>query len=283
MLRDAARDIYRRLPGKGPAFSVLRKVWTPPESVWRHLWFEGFFETSFEGKPVKLYHSGTMMENAVFWRGFEGPWEGYSLKLFGAAARQSKFVVDVGAHAGIYSLIAQVANPSARVMAFEPNRAFTTSFKNSVQANRFNIEIVEAGLSDHDGEVHFSGFEVVEAGSAKAKQKVQVLRLDNLLAGREDWTGLDLMKIDVERHEPEVLRGCGELLEAHRPSILVEILDDEVGALIEPLMPTDYAFFAVDDAERSLTRVSSVRRYRDRNLFLCTEGVARSLNLPVAP
>lgn len=41
------------------------------------------------------------------------------------------------------------------------------------------------------------------------------------------------MKIDVETHEPEVLEGVGEYLKKFRPSLLIEILDDEITAKVQ--------------------------------------------------
>ena len=36
------------------------------------------------------------------------------------------------------------------------------------------------------------------------------------------------MKIDVETHEPAVLKGMGEYLRSFRPTMLIELLNDEV-------------------------------------------------------
>lgn len=50
--------------------------------------------------------------------------------------------------------------------------------------------------------------------------------LDSLLE-EFDFPRVDLMKIDVERHEPAALRGMQRFLAMCRPTILIEILDDD--------------------------------------------------------
>ena len=41
-------------------------------------------------------------------------------------------------------------------------------------------------------------------------------------------TKIDLLKIDVETHEPEVLEGYTKYIHLHKPTMLIEILNDEL-------------------------------------------------------
>ena len=45
-------------------------------------------------------------------------------------------------------------------------------------------------------------------------------------------TAVDLLKIDVETHEPAVLKGFLDLLRRDRPTLLIELLTDEVAAQV---------------------------------------------------
>jgi hypothetical protein len=54
----------------------------------------------------------------------------------------------------------------------------------------------------------------------------------------------DLLKIDVEMHEPEVIEGALGVISSSRPAILIELLSAELGARVGSLLPT-YVFFEV--------------------------------------
>ena len=76
-------------------------------------------------------------------------------------------------------------------------------------------------------------------------EKVEVQRLDYFLTSYH-CKGLDLIKIDVESHEPAVLRGLGEWLLRFQPSLIVEIWNNDVGMQVEAaLKDCDYLYFAI--------------------------------------
>jgi hypothetical protein len=57
----------------------------------------------------------------------------------------------------------------------------------------------------------------------------------------------DLLKIDVETHEASVLRGLGKLL-GNKPTIIIEILNDEVGRDCESIVAgLGYRFLRLTD------------------------------------
>ncbi len=56
------------------------------------------------------------------------------------------------------------------------------------------------------------------------------------------------MKIDVETHEPEVLEGMGIYLKKFKPTLLIEILDNEVAEKIQVLVKgLNYIYFNLDE------------------------------------
>ena len=59
---------------------------------------------------------------------------------------------------------------------------------------------------------------------------------------------IDLMKIDVETHEPETLEGFSDYLSIFRPAMLIEILNNEIGARVEKLVNgLGYLYFNIDE------------------------------------
>jgi hypothetical protein len=60
---------------------------------------------------------------------------------------------------------------------------------------------------------------------------------------------VDLIKLDVEGHEPAALRGMRKTLAEHRPIVLSEIWNADVGRDAMSALPSDYAVFRIDESE----------------------------------
>ena len=77
-------------------------------------------------------------------------------------------------------------------------------------------------------------------------ETVSVQRLETFCASHAVVP--DLIKIDVESHEPAVLRGMGHLLKEYQPTIICEIWDNSVGEAVEALLKgCGYNFIAIGD------------------------------------
>lgn len=91
---------------------------------------------------------------------------------------------------------------------------------------------------------------------------------------------IDLIKIDVETHEAEVLEGFSEFLPVYKPSMLIEILTDEVGEKVESLVKDlNYLYFNIDELG-SIRQVKSLSKSDFYNYLLCSPQTADKLNLP---
>lgn len=152
--------------------------------------------------------------------------------------------VDVGTNIGLYTIA--LGPLFARTLAFEPNPiTFKVLEANlalcEVQARTFN-----EGLSDKSGEASIFVPKNGNLGWATlnpqryrlptAKARVKLRTLDEVDAVEGITSTVSLMKIDVEGHEPEVLRGAKSVLKRDGPVVLFEILSGPVGqACIEML------------------------------------------------
>lgn len=137
-------------------------------------------------------------------------------------------VVDVGANVGYMTSLAAVrAGPSGRVMAFEPHPVVFEMLSANVGrwdgAPVAQIEPHQLALSDRAGTAQLNAGHAFEANMGLARldgdseassddvlMPVEVKRLDELIGDER----IGLMKIDVEGHEPGVLRGSERLLES---------------------------------------------------------------------
>ena len=159
-----------------------------------------------------------------------GEYETELTALLGRLARPGWTVLDVGANAGYFSLLAaDLGGPLSHVVAVEPQPRMAAMLRRTLELNTgARIDVVEAACGDQDGRAALvmptdprnSGLATLRADDPSGPTAlVPILRLDRFCAER----GLapDLMKIDVEGVEDAVLRGSETLLAAGLPRHVV--------------------------------------------------------------
>ncbi len=144
-------------------------------------------------------------------------------------------VVDVGANTGAYALAVATAEPSARVVAIEPDPGAVDRLRRNVALNglgeRVTVLPIAAGSESGETPLYRSSYHQLsslnrfnaERWGARVSEVVSVAvePLDALLAtGR--IVPPDHLKVDVEGAGYEVLAGATTLLEKHRPVVYVE-------------------------------------------------------------
>ena len=134
--------------------------------------------------------------------------------------------LDVGANAGVYSILAGVRG--AQALAMEPVPATYEELLDNVHLNRFEtrIEARKLGVGKEPGELRFSTASgptnhVLADGEGDAQSvTVPVDSLDNIAAG---WAPV-MMKIDVEGFEANVIQGAPEILaQPSLQAVLIEL------------------------------------------------------------
>ena len=202
----------------------------------------------------------------------------------GRFLRPGMTVLDVGAHHGLYTLLAsKLVGRDGRVIAFEPSWRERRRLARHLWINRCrNVEVHSCALGDRAGE---SDFYLVEGmhdwcNSLRApnieertsKVRVEVRRLDDVLEGIH-WPRIDFIKLDVEGAELSFLRGARRMLCAEvRPAILVEVQDVRTAPwgyaardIVRFLSDAGYSWFALAD-DGSLESISSELSSYDGNL-----------------
>jgi FkbM family methyltransferase len=181
-------------------------------------------------------------------------------------------------------------NPAARVYAFEPVKRVHEKLVYNNALNNYNVICKELALSDEDGTAviydtpaeHTYSVTVNKNLNPETPGAVQIpiktARLSTFIQS-EKLQQIDLIKIDVETHEPEVLAGFGPYLERMKPAMLIEILTNEVGAKVETILRgNDYLYFRVDD--NGITKTDDIS-VKDNycNYLVCGHDTARQLKL----
>ena len=182
--------------------------------------------------------------------------------------------VDVGANVGFYSLLfASISSKS--VFAFEPLDYNSNQLRKNCDLNGFqNISIFSFGLSDHSdySNIHYHVFNKGAADSStnrdglsflKKSQNVKFERLDTIKGLSNN---ISLMKIDVEGHELNVIKGARQTIQNQRPDIFVEIhpeiLDSQgqsTSELIEYVFEMGYDSIYLIQDEVTLTHDEATR------------------------
>jgi FkbM family methyltransferase len=210
----------------------------------------------------------------TFWNGRFG-YEPGTLGTWARLAHRSRVVVDVGAHVGHFALTAALAAPAARVVAFEPVEHIFARLSLNQRVNGIrNLEALSVAVSDRDGwadiAVRFGPALLSTASTLEASdkretrlRKVPVTSLDAHFAE----TPVDLMKIDVEGHEPSVLDGGREMLARDRPTLVLEILKSTpLPELLDVLDPIGYEGYWVSEDDGTLRPRAEARPPGSRNM-----------------
>ena len=125
---------------------------------------------------------------------------------------------DVGAAVGTYSCLA--LETGATVVAFEPHPVNRKRCKENIRLNGYEPDVRDVALSDSNSTFKMAPDDGVGAGmyqlSSDGAISVQAIRGDTVEAPDPE-----IIKIDVEGHEMEVLRGMGSKLKSVR-LLLVE-------------------------------------------------------------
>ena len=153
------------------------------------------------------------------------------------------WVIDLGANIGHYTVrLSRLVGPSGRVMAFEPvpeTFEILTSLVSASGAHNvslFNVAasagvVGVAGMSLPQFTSGLTNYYMASLTSTGGEFVVMTLPLDGLMPPKR----VSLVKVDVEGHEIQALRGMQALLIRDRPRLIVEGRSGEVATFLESL------------------------------------------------
>ena len=293
-IKKIAKQIYKFLPFKRNIFLLIKYIFgtSLPENLSQHLHFNGtikVFIDSSRKEFIKIKHRGDLLENQLFWLGIDRFYEQHSLRVWRKLAKESEVIFDLGANTGIYSLVSKAVNQKAEIYSFEPVPETYNWLKENIDLNNFSIYSEQIALSNYNGmsvikikeEDHYAATlsnELDDDINVKSIP-IETRRIDDYVAVK-GIKGVDLLKMDVELHEPEVLEGMTKTLSMFRPSILLEVHRDDIGVKIqEKLDGLNYLYFDIDEKERKLKKVDEIRHGSYLNFLIIQPEVAKRINL----
>ncbi|MBL1280571.1 MAG: FkbM family methyltransferase [Fluviicola sp.] len=289
-MKKVFKKIYSIIPFKKSIFSFIKVAFKPGHSVYKHLHFKGVFEVKVnQESSFKINHYGFEIENEIFWNDIYSGWEKVSLKIWSDLCEQSEVIFDIGANTGVYSLLAKTINPKAKVYAFEPVKRVHEKLVENIELNDFDTVAENKAISDKTGVAtiydkdteHTLSVTINKDLSPNKEDSIPVeidtIRLDEYIITNK-IKKIDLLKIDVETHEPEVLEGFGKFLKEFEPTLIIEILNDEIANKIESYISNiDYSYYVIDE-KTGIQKVSSLRKSDYFNFLICKPEIAASIN-----
>lgn len=182
-------------------------------------------------------------ENAIDWQlTISGEWERPHInKLFELARQQiphgqgDAVFLDIGAHWGLYALMARHTGMFDRIVAFEPDPQNYAQLQANLFLNAVENSIQALQLAATDGDRSFTLLQRNPRNRGATRVVANDLATDTgtavVIHGRRVDSVVDVsgkvlvIKMDVESHEIEAIAGMMELLARNRFVIQVEIFD----------------------------------------------------------
>jgi FkbM family methyltransferase len=235
--RDFAKSTRNQVLWRTPCLQVLIRAATRrgcvPSWAWGRLHPRGVWTLHAPDGTAFLYdstfeHDG--LARHIVWTDMRD-WEASTQPVLFNLAKTTDVFVDVGAYSGIYTVLACVANPNLRVVAFEPNVVKIRQITANVTANglKDRVTIIGKALAAKSGVATLSipaDDSTASLNDAEPDDRVidvVVTTGDLALASLP----VGLVKIDVEGFEGEVLAGMSRTLSTYRPKIIAECLDSQ--------------------------------------------------------
>jgi FkbM family methyltransferase len=211
-----------------------------------------------------------------FWNGM---YEKKTLSIWSKLAGKAKgFILDIGAHTGVFSLAALSSNNKVNILSFEPHFMNFSRLLLNLRANQFsNFQAFMFCVGSSNCIVPFSIstdlFYLTTGGSVGNRENamtssIQQVALDNFLSD-DIIENISLIKIDVEGYEPNCFLGMHKILK-NCPIIFFECINTESGQKVQEILSKyNYKFYEVDDLNGSIKPVNKVvAHYHDGKVLM---------------
>jgi FkbM family methyltransferase len=234
----------------------------------------------------------TLTEFNAFWGGNYDP---VQIRLISSILNklENPCFLDIGANIGFYSTcVAHSLGNKGIVYSFEPHPGNCNRLIENISNNKLsNVKILNIGLSSGSGSLNlvmrgdFSlgsdtgncSIEISDSMDSKSKKiPIELHALDAIMISN-DIDHVDVIKLDVEGHEDEVLKGAERTLSYSRPIIQLEVnrsYFDRKGVdfnlSIMQLLPPSYTIFSYD--KLGIVRIPSLSACPDLvDVILCPD------------
>lgn len=157
-------------------------------------------------------------------------YEEYESQLILQNVNKDSVVIDVGANIGYYTLL--LAKVCKKVYAFEPDKNCFEILKKNIDENKLkNVVLFNLAVSDKKEKAEFIidkenlGNSRIQTPQSSGQlpltgehKTILCESLDNFIKNEK----VDLIKIDVQGHEPKVILGAKRIIKKYKPILFLE-------------------------------------------------------------
>lgn len=169
--------------------------------------------------------------------------------------------IDAGAHIGFFTcLLAHLVGECGKVYAFEPMPSNFELLVRNIHENQFEkrVQLYQLACSDSPKRLIASKvsnmYVIGQVGDAE-RVEIEAVRLDDIIEET-----INVIKLDVEGHEPAAIRGMISIISRDKPIILSEINEywlhtcsnSSAGEYIDLLKSLDYEVFDVRNLDQPI-------------------------------
>jgi hypothetical protein len=204
---------------------------------------------------------------------WNGHYEYLTLKIWSLLSDVDGFILDIGAHTGVYTLAALSSSGSQKTISFEPHFMNYARLNLNLRGNNYNpSNAYMIGIGERNETLPFSistNISYLSSGGTIGKKNnshitnINVAAIDNFFPS-EVLNQIKLIKIDTEGYESACLRGMTSLLNSSEPIIFLESINEKSSIeCTEILRSIGYVFFRIDDFSEEMHPVTSLSPSRD--------------------
>lgn len=186
--------------------------------------------TKWNGLILLLHIDDWIQENLYFL----GEYEKAELTSIAVFLKHDSIFIDIGANIGLYTLYAsKIIKENGQIISFEPFLENFKSLAKNVELNGVsNVRLEKMAIGKKEGviklyydekEKNLGMVSSIYQGKG-AREEVKLISLDSYLKN-EQFTKIDLIKIDIEGFEHSALLGMRNTLTKFHPTLLIEILN----------------------------------------------------------
>jgi len=246
------------------------------------------FITLNNGTQICVPENLKLMSNFVLRE--QGDWFEDEIHFVRKFIEPEMITLDIGANYGLYSTaIAENLGANGKLWCFEPTQNTADALRKTISKNNFDskIELIQAGLSDHNGHATFYTSPNSELNSLTAndsttgeKQTIELLTLDGCF-DKYQWKQIDFIKLDAEGEELNILKAATNTLSSCSPLIMFELKHGKAVniPLINAFKQLDYQPYYLIPALNVLCPLDLSQKLDDYqlNLFCCKKETADKL------
>ncbi|KAB8033349.1 FkbM family methyltransferase [Fluviispira multicolorata] len=176
-------------------------------------------------------------------------YESRSMEILEYISSEDSVFIDIGANIGIFSIMMANKFPKMSIYSFEPEPDAFNCLNNTIKKNNIkNVNLNKHAISNkisqekfyYDSRNHgghsLDPQSIIDEGSLISHSlNVNIETLDHFI-GQNCIPKIDIIKIDVQRHEDKVLEGAINSIQKFRPILLIECYVNDMNSEESVLM-----------------------------------------------